>query len=244
MNFLRLFKAYSLSKIHIWSGFLLGLTLSACTEPTITSKEYNIETVPILSFPAMANADCHENERARIYDLCADQTTLFETALKTANENEKTLLVSYGAEWCIWCHVFKAYIAGDALSFEYTYGEPGYPEKWTDRMVERGAPDDLIEQAYLLNQFVAENFVVVHIDYEFAPGGDDVLINNGAAEHYDNWLPYIFSVTKDGEFAAALESSEVEVRRDVFNYFRGYDRLALKDKLDSMKRIAEKMSGT
>ena len=215
-----------------WLGMFLFISACDQTPPPVPPN------AAITSFPTFPNAECIENGRARIYDQCADQFELFVSALEVANREKKVLLVSYGAEWCIWCHVFAAYIDGEAGSFTYTYGEEGDPERWTDTMKER-AKDNLERNAAALNQYVADNFVVLHIDYEFAPRGDEVLIVSGAADSYNNWLPFIFTVSEQGTFAAALQSSEIEVRRNIIGYFRGYDREGLLNELKRIKNAAE-----
>lgn len=179
----------------------------------------------ITELPEQLDANCRDG-RAKIYDQCADQRVLFSNGLERASEEDKLVLVSYGAEWCIWCHVFKSYIQGKYGEFEYTYGERGNAEKWTDTIFER-AKTDVVSEASALREFVAKNFVVVHIDYEYAPGSDDVLIDSGAAEHFQNWVPFIFVVDRDGKYVGQVSHDDVEIRRDTDDWYRGYDRVKL-----------------
>ena len=60
------------------------------------------------SYP-LAN-DC--DSTGKVYDLCIDQEVVYETAVNQALKENKIIIVSFGAEWCGWCHkldnVFKA----------------------------------------------------------------------------------------------------------------------------------------
>lgn len=191
----------------------------------------------LISYPLSIDRKCRKG-KAKIFDECTDQVQLFNIALKRAKKDGKVLLVSYGAEWCIWCHVFEAYVHGKADKFTYTYGSPGKKKRWTDTLYERAKTGTAKRQAKKLKQFVGSNFVLVHIDYEHAPRGDDVVINSGAADHYGGNIPFVFSVNEDGVFAAAFDESKAEIRRDTDDWYRGYDRAKLKEQLYYMKQKA------
>ncbi len=175
--------------------------------------------------------------QAKIFDECSDQIDLFYTAKKRADTEGKVLLVSYGAEWCIWCHVFDAYVRGGVENFTYTYGDEGADERWTETLHER-AEYDISKHAYTLAKFVSESFVIVHIDYEHSPNGDDVLSQSGAWENYTENIPFIYTVDRNGNFAAALNHDDAEVRRDTDDWYRGYDRLKLLNQLEGMRSAA------
>lgn len=100
----------------IWVAGLIAL-LAACSQDS--------ENLPraYVSFPERIDPQCR-NGKARVFDECGDQLALFTAALAKANSEGKTLLVEYGAEWCIWCHVFDAHISGEHGEFRYTYGLP------------------------------------------------------------------------------------------------------------------------
>jgi len=104
---------------------------------------------------------------------------LFAEAQRLAKAENKTTLVSYGAEWCIWCHVFNAYVHGYIDKFTYTFGDEGDDKRYTHTMRER-AMRDVSQEAYDLKKYVSENFILIHIDYEHSPDGDDVLSQVGA----------------------------------------------------------------
>ena len=201
----------------------------------------------ILSLPATAEEitmlpdriepSCRAGQ-ATLYDECGSQTKLFRRALSRASAEGKTLLVSYGAEWCIWCHVFEQYIKGEHTRLTYRFSEPGEERMEEVTLSERPVSDPSAEAA-ALNAFVAETFVVVHIEDYHSADGYDVLIASGADAAYAGGLPFIFTVSADGRYAAQLESTEVETRRDGFiDWYRGYDRPSLMAALTEMDRAA------
>jgi len=89
------------------------------SQPTSGISEKEIAAIQITSFPEQIDRNCR-NGKAKIYDECSDQIDLFEAAQSKAQAEGKITLVSYGAEWCIWCHVFDAYIHGQLDKFTYT----------------------------------------------------------------------------------------------------------------------------
>jgi len=94
---------------------VLGMTalfLSAASAPAHAAGDGLV-----VSFPETLPSDCRDG-RAKTYDQCADQFELFQTAFETAQEQEKVLLVSLGAEWCVWCHVFSYTVAIDGAPLE------------------------------------------------------------------------------------------------------------------------------
>ncbi|NOR63925.1 MAG: DUF255 domain-containing protein [Rhodobacteraceae bacterium] len=187
--------------------------------------------MPVVTIlPEMPVEGCR-GERAKLYDECGSQVALFEAALQKAKAEGKTLLVSYGAEWCIWCHVFDAYIHGEHTRFEHTFAEPADSERYLTPMYER-APDGPYQAALKLTTFFAENFVLVHIDSRYAIDGSLVLQQSDAA--FDGGLPFIFSVDAEGAFMAAMVHDNVENRRDTSDPYRGYHREKLEAELRSM----------
>jgi len=59
----------------------------------------------VISYPETLDPDCRDG-RAKLYDECGDQLALFDEAFARAQAENKILFVNYGAEWCVWCHVF------------------------------------------------------------------------------------------------------------------------------------------
>ena len=195
-----------------------------------------IEDIPIVSFPLKIDRSCR-NGKAKLYDECSKQVDLFQEAQALAKVEGKTVLVSYGAEWCIWCHVFNAYIHGYVEKFTYTYGEPGNNKRYTHTMRER-AKVDVSQAAYDLKKYVSVNFVIAHIEYEHAPDGDDVVTQADAWRDFDNSVPYIFSVDNSGQFATSFNSDFAELRRDTDDWYRGYDRGRLLEELERLRAAA------
>ena len=175
------------------------------------------------SFPATLDPGCRDG-RAKLFDECGDQFTHLNAGIQKARETGKTLLVSFGAEWCIWCHVLHKYLAGEHDRFDYDFVlDDGYHLRTP--LFERAETDPSAD-ARALARFAAENFVLVHIENRFSPNGRDVLDKTGAAAHFDGGLPFTFTLV-DGRYAETLHSSAAETRRDTDDWFRGYDRAAL-----------------
>ncbi len=176
--------------------------------------------------------------RAALYDECGSQQKLFRQAVVRANEEGKTLLVSYGAEWCIWCHVFEQYIKGEHTRLTYRFSDPGDAATEEVTLSERPATDPA-EEAAALRRFVAETFVLVHIEDYHSVDGYDVLVESGAEAAFYGGLPFIFTVDANGRYAAHLDSNVVETRRDGWiDWYRGYDRPALMTALAEMDSVA------
>ncbi|MEM1086499.1 MAG: hypothetical protein AAGH90_02125 [Pseudomonadota bacterium] len=220
----------------------LGISaLSACGDGATSSQisvSEEVEYAAITTFPISLDRQCRGGEQ-EMYDECGDQMDLFESAMIKANSQNKTLLVSFGAEWCIWCHVFDKYIKGEAGQFTYTFGEPGDARAQTETLYERRDEATARKEAKELNEFIAENFVLVHIESDYAPGGWDVLDQAGAANYFDNWVPFIFVTDRSGAFVAQLPHGPIEERRDgMFDWYRGYDRPLMLSRLRNMRESA------
>ena len=193
----------------------------------------------ITTIPAKLDRGCRTG-RATLYDECSDQLLLFETARRRAAAENKALLVSFGAEWCIWCHVFARYIHGETTRFEYTYGSAREPDaRWSSTIFER-EKQDVTADAAALRAYVASSFVVVHIDGQWAPNGIAVLKKSRAAAMVGEGIPFIFTVDHEGQYAAHLEHSIVASRRDTEDWYRGYDRRRLLSELHRLYAAASR----
>lgn len=218
---------------------MLALVFVSCCSPEReTSTTAGDE---LISFPTSINSDC-ENGRAKLFDECGDQIELFNRALSIANDQNKVLLVSYGAEWCIWCHVFEAHIRGKTNTFTYTYGEP--ESDLRERATLREKPKrDVSAEAEELAAFVSKSFVLVHIEYERSGSGDLVLDVADAWDAFEGSIPYIFTTDSSGKFVATYAHDDVEVRRDNdSDWYRGYDRQVLLVELQRMADAARDRS--
>jgi hypothetical protein len=211
---------------------LASLTLVACAREEISKPPRVYVTYPEKLDPA-----CRDGS-ARIFDECGDQLGLLEQARARAKSENKVLLVEVGAEWCIWCHVFDAHINGEVDRFRYTYGSPDEPEARYTTTFEEGAWADA-EAARQLRAFVAENFVVVHIDIENAPNGSAVLDATASRDHFPGGIPFVFTVDESGQFANRFKHDPAERRRDeTLDWYRGYDRRNMLAQLAAMRESA------
>jgi hypothetical protein len=228
---------------------LAGVALAGCAREEAPTRALEPAPAPepapvydalprlYVAFPEKLDPACRDG-KARLFDRCTDQLALFDQARNRAKAEGKTLLVEYGAEWCIWCHVFAAHIKGEHGRFRYTYGSPDAPdERDTATFVEGNWAD--ANAARELAEYVAASFVVVHIDLEYAPNGAAVLESTGALEHYTRTVPYIFTVDSGGRFSARFHHDPAERRRDgVLDWYRGYDRRNLLEQLKAMREAA------
>src|SRR5262245_44629331 len=220
---------------------VLALVCLAC--PTVALAQASeipaVSAGKITIVPSKLDKACRRG-RATLYDECSDQLGIFEAAKQLAAAENKVLLVSYGAEWCIWCHVFAKYIHGETTRFEYTYGHPDAPEvRQTSTIFEREKRDGKADAA-ALNAYVARSFVVVHIEGQYAPNGAAVTEKTGAAAFMSNAIPFIFAVDRRGQYAAHFKSETVEIRRDTDDWYRGYDRRKLLAELQRMHDTASR----
>jgi len=221
------------------SNLLAALIMSACIFALNSPLQAAaIESVPkITILPDKIDPKCR-NGRATIYDECSDQIRIFRRAVALSRKENKVLLVSFGAEWCIWCHVFESHIKGERGIFTYTYGKPDKPDRrYTHTMHER-EKHDVSAEAKELRAFVARSFVIVNLDIQHAPNTLLIMQATGAYKHYGGGIPFIVTLDKRGFFAARLNSSRVEIRRDTYDWYRGYDRKRLLAELKRMYKAA------
>ena len=180
-------------------------------------------------FPQTIDPDCRGG-RAQIYDECSSQFDVLNAAMAEAERTGKIVMVVYGAEWCIWCHVFDKYLAGQTGTFKYNLEGDRYT-------LFEGKLEE--EAAEAVRDYAARTFVLAHIEDQYSSDGYAVLEAVGAAEHMGMGIPYIFTL-RDGRFAARMRDTgdlpEMEVRREGFLYYRGYDRAML---LDELRRVAD-----
>ena len=202
----------------------VGLQQSAAEE--VTPKVRTITT-----FPIAPSGKCKEIRRI-LYDPCKDQVLLFDQARTAARQQNKAVLVSFGADWCIWCHVFDSYVGGGFDTFNH------YSNGKKVRMSERASAQTAADAA-ALNRFVSDNFVLVHIASEDS-NGHSVLKQSGAERYYEGAIPLIFAVDENGKYVGSIKSDRVEVRRDGRAPFRGYDRSRLKAGLTELRNRARK----
>ncbi|MEO9517774.1 MAG: hypothetical protein ABJH45_15455 [Paracoccaceae bacterium] len=191
----------------------------------------------ISTIPEEIQRDCRGGQ-AVLYDECGSQTMLLRDAINRAESEGKVLLISYGAEWCIWCHVFQQYVKGHHSTMTYRFSDPGDNETAEVTLDEKPATDPTAAAA-ALTKFVAEHFVLLHIENFYSSDGYEVLNRTGADSTFDGGLPYIFTVDATGRYATDFKHSDIETRRDNgADWYRGYDRPALMAELARMEAAA------
>ena len=181
------------------------------------------------------------NGIAKHYDECGSQEVLLEKAIQLAKKENKVVLISFGAEWCIWCHVFADYVKGKTTSFTHTYSDSDDLDKNIKTIFER-QKSDVEEDAKKLSSFVEKNFVLLHIDNRYSKeNGFNILRKTKSLHRYETWLPFIFTLNKKGKFAGNVGSRCCEVRRGGNDWFRGYDRKKLLKQLNKVYDRAVKV---
>lgn len=219
---------------HYWLFcFLLGVSQSAFSDDG-KAQFYKVET-----FPKTISSNCRGGI-AKVYDECGSQMDIVRAAFKRALETNKTLLMVYGAEWCIWCHVFDKYIQGEHKNFSYEWEYSGEIKQWD---MQENANRKAGIEAKILNKYVAENFIVVHVEGHFAPDGLNVIDAIGFDRKQMNFFPFIFSINKAGLYASHMLAYNaipgLEIRKDSGKEYRGFDRAILLKELKKLKAAAE-----
>jgi hypothetical protein len=215
----------------------LFLAIGAIAVLTSCGEEVEVPSVrSVVSFPEKIDSSCR-NGKAKLFDECGDQLALYNAALARADAEGKVLLVSYGAEWCIWCHVLDAHLEGARRKFRYTFGSADEPDARETATIFELDDQDAVH-ADRLNQLVSTSFVIVHIDSQFAPNGLTVLESTGADQLTIDWIPFVFAVNKSGRYVASLDHDAVEKRREGTNWYRGYNRQKLIDQLVRLRDAA------
>lgn len=242
----------------IKSRFITLLTLSAftplivsCMSPDKPIKNNAIDLVattkdqpttphilPITHFPIVLPKDCNDGA-AKLYDECSDQVSILKDAISAARTENKKVLIVFGGEWCIWCHVLDNYFHGKFRSFDYQWRySDGDIQEWSMR--EKVSPAD-IEDARVLNEYVANNFVVAHIENVYANGNEAVALTGFDPENI-YYYPFIVALNSNGKYASNMVSTDAikgfEVRKSGGEEFRGYDRRILLNQLKKLKAEA------
>jgi len=177
--------------------------------------------------------------KVRVTYMNINKVILTLTVLLSTQANGKSILVIYGAEWCIWCHVFDKYING--ISHNYNYAFESENEIYTWDMRERSNPNAKAE-AKVLNEYVATNFIVVHIEGEFSPNGLDVVASTGLNVDKILYLPFIFVLDKQGNYSAHMAAysaiKNLEIREDSGSEYQGFDRKILLAELKKLRNAS------
>jgi Thioredoxin-like len=195
--------------------------VAAAAAPSTVVAPPLTERVEIFPKTVPARCDKRPDKKQILFDLCRDQLEILAEAKKAAAASGKTVIIAYGADWCIWCHVFEAHILGGYGSFDYqTVDEP-----WS--MDEKGKATKIAPEAAALNAFVSTHFVIVNISNEAGLSGQAVLRETAAEEKFNGGLPFVYAIDRNGRFGKAVNTSDAEIRRDGDDPYRGYDRAKL-----------------
>ena len=95
--------------------FVLGL--AAALISSIAAPAHARGDGLVTSYPKSLDKSCRDG-RAKTYDQCGDQFAMYQAAFDDAQAQDKVLLVSLGAEWCVWCHVFAGTVAAPGARLE------------------------------------------------------------------------------------------------------------------------------
>lgn len=193
--------------------------------PSVPQERIVTAASEIVSYPLALDPGCRDG-RAIAYDECSDQLGLFQDALARANEEGKALLVIVGAEWCGWCRSFDAHLKGATGRF--------------DRLT-KNRRGDVSKPALELVSYAAENFVIVHIDGDHAPGTEKVIASAEAGDYFQGFYPTIFSVSPEGRFAAKLDHPYVKIQKGIPVPYQGYNRRLV---IEELKRLHTAARGT
>ncbi|MEZ5953170.1 MAG: hypothetical protein R3C13_02590 [Hyphomonas sp.] len=209
--------------MRLWGAVAAALLiLAACSseagERAVPQDEIDAAAARVVTYPLSLDPACRDG-RAKAYDQCSNQMDLYTAALARAQDEHKALLIIIGAEWCIWCHVFDATLKG--ATEPYTY-------------INRKKRGDVSQGALDLVDYVGANFVVVHIEDDFAPGADEVIMATGASDYFQEYYPTIFAVGPDGQFAAKLNHPYVKIQKKTLGNYHGYDRRLV---IEELKRL-------
>ena len=150
---------------------------------------------------------CPEQGARDIYASCLRQRDLFERARAHAVESEKLLLIGYGADWCVWCKVSDRYLEG-AVSKQ-----------------EEGSADSNQRLARNLAEFVAEAFVIVHVDSDKKAETAPLMQEIGAGQWAGRAVPVF--VVLDPKSGAVEEARLVEAEKPASAGYVGYDRVEM-----------------
>ena len=163
---------------------------------------------------------CPAQSHRDIYASCRAQDELFRKARAHAVESRKLLLIGYGADWCIWCKVSDRYLDG-AISKH-----------------EKGSVESNARLARNLAEYVAETFVVLHVDSDKKTATTALMQETGAGRWGGPAVPAF--VVLDPGSGAVEEARLVEAEKPESAGYVGYDRvLVLKELLRAASAVRQ-----
>lgn len=204
------------------AAFLLAAAVAAVvSNPTAASEAdyYTVGEHGLVKYPNVG-ALCPEQGIRDVYASCREQREIFRRARAHAVESRKLLLVGYGANWCVWCKVSDRYLDG-AVSKQ-----------------EEGSAESNLRLAGNLAAFVAETFVVLHIDSDKKAETTPIMEEIGAGQWVRPAVPVF--VVLDPRSGAVEEARLVEAEKPASAGYVGYDRvLVLKELLRAASMVRQ-----
>jgi hypothetical protein len=195
-------RAYRWATGSVAALALSSLALGGWAKPADDSMPARIGPYGLVSF-ADAVRLCGADEGVR-FVKCRPQKAILQAAIRRAAREHKRVLVSAGADWCVWCKVIDMYFNG-----------------WSDARLEPAAAGSR-QDALALARYVAQTFVVVEIDAE-APDALKTLRSVGIGVEHLEEIPAVFVLTPHGARFVDMQMAELPKQGD----FRGYRRPAI-----------------
>lgn len=203
----------------------------AAARAELDGLQWEARTISVL--PEEPRSTC-KGVYAKLYNACIPQAGILDEAMREAAESGKVVVVAYGAEWCIWCHVLYYHL--DGAYGEFRYRLPGWRIVEMDEPLQNVSREDVVA----LNHFVADNVVLAYISDD-AEDGYSVLERTGADTSFPNALPFVYSLDRRGQ-AVRIMGDEVSFRSSAGLFsktFSGYDRRKLLAEFQTMARLGQ-----
>lgn len=200
--------------------FILAAVVAAPNPaPASEVDYYTVGEHGLVKYPNVA-ALCQAQGPRDIYASCQAQRELFQKARAHAADSRKLLLIGYGADWCVWCKVSDRYLDG-AVSKQ-----------------EEGSAEGNLRLAGQLAEYVAETFVLLHIDSDKKAETTPLMQEIGAGRWVRPAVP-VFVVLDPGS-GAVEEARLVEAEKPASTGYVGYDRvLVLKELLRAASAVRQ-----
>jgi hypothetical protein len=221
---------------RVLESLTIGLAIIGAV--TACGESATAELISVNIYPVAISDSCRDGV-AQIYDECSDQTVILHEARESAEATGKSVLIVYGAEWCIWCHVFEKYVRGQSRNYEYSFEYKGESQHWPMRERENQSAES---DARELNKYVADNFVIANIEGYYSPNGTEVIADTGYDVNNLDFVPLFIVLDADGKYAGHMQSVDLinglEIRADSGEEYRGYDRKLLLRELKKLRNAS------
>lgn len=214
------------------------LLVGICGFSTASFADSPTQPYTVFHQPTVLSPQCGDGQ-AKLYDECGDQAQILRHAIAQAKAENKLVLIVYGGEWCIWCHVLDKYFHGQYRTFDYNWrANTGEMTAW--EMQEAISPNEILE-ATALNKFVAENFVIAHIESQ-SKNAKKAISSTGFDPKKIYYFPFIMVLNAQGKYVAQMPSTSAienfEIRQSGGQEYRGYNRQILLEQLKMLKNKA------